>query len=439
MVVTVVGTGYVGLVTGACLADVGIHVNCIDVDQLKIRQLKNGVIPIYEPGLEKVVNRNIANNRLHFSTSLEESIDNSDAIFIAVGTPARENGVAELKYIDEVAKTIGKNINHYTLIVTKSTVPIGTSNRINTIIKTELEKRNKDIDFDIASNPEFLKEGAAVKDFMSPDRIIIGVESKKAKKILERIYKPFQLNGYRIIYMSIKSAEFTKYAANAMLATRISFMNEMAQLAEKVGANITDVRHGIGSDPRIGSKFLYPGVGYGGSCFPKDVKALIAYSNELEVDMKLLKAVHEINRSQKELLADKVLDYFQKNSLSKNIGIWGLSFKPNTDDIREAPSITIIKKLSKHGFTIHVYDPVAMENAKKYLKDNFSLTFHESSYDCINNVNSLLLVTEWNEFRNPNWDRVKDLMENPIIFDGRNIYDKKFLEKIGFTYFGIGI
>ncbi|MDO5656504.1 MAG: UDP-glucose/GDP-mannose dehydrogenase family protein [Flavobacteriaceae bacterium] len=434
MKITIVGTGYVGLVTGACLADVGMQITCIDVNQDKINGLKQGIIPIYEPGLETIVIRNSQAGRLHFSTQLSAHLDGADAVFIAVGTPPGEDGSADLQYVQAVAKEIGQYMQNYLVVVTKSTVPVGTSNLIQKTIQEELNHRNLDIAFDVASNPEFLKEGAAIEDFMKPDRVVIGVESERAKKTLEKIYKPFQLNGYRIIYMDIKSAELTKYAANAMLATRISFMNDMANLCELVGADINDVRAGLGSDPRIGKKFLYAGVGYGGSCFPKDVKALIQTGNELGHELKILKAVEEVNDAQKEVLSDKIINFFPDKN-HKTIAIWGLSFKPNTDDMREAPSIIIIKELLEAGFKVKVFDPVAMPEAQKLIQN---VEWCHSAFDAANQAHAIALVTEWNEFRFPDWEKVKEIMQNPVIFDGRNIYERELMESKGFTYFGIG-
>ena len=436
MRITIVGTGYVGLVTGACLADVGMQITCIDIDQKKIDGLKNGIIPIYEPGLETIVNRNIQSGRLHFSTRLSENVENADAIFIAVGTPPGEDGSADLKYVLAVAREIGEQLNDYTVVVTKSTVPVGTSLKIKNAIQSELDKRNQNIAFDVASNPEFLKEGAAIEDFMKPDRVVVGIETDRAKKVLEKIYKPFQLNGYRIIYMDITSAELTKYAANAMLATRISFMNDIANLCEKVGADINNIRAGLGADPRIGNKFLYSGVGYGGSCFPKDVKALIKTGNSLGHELRILQAVEDVNDAQKEVLSNKIIKFFGENSQGKTIAIWGLSFKPNTDDMREAPSIKIIQNLIENGFNINVFDPVAMEDSKHIFGD--TVNWSTSAFAALKNADALALVTEWNEFRFPEWDKVLSLMNQPIIFDGRNIYDRELLESKGFTYFGIG-
>ena len=435
MKITIVGTGYVGLVTGACLADVGMQITCIDINQEKIEGLRNGIIPIYEPGLEDIVQKNVAAKRLHFSTQLSEHVETADAIFIAVGTPPGEDGSADLQYVLQVAKEIGQNLNDYIVVVTKSTVPVGTSEKIRKQIQEELDKRNALIDFDVASNPEFLKEGAAIQDFMKPDRVVIGVESEKAKRILEKIYRPFQLNGYRIIYMDIVSAELTKYAANSMLATRISFMNEISNLCEMVGADINHIRAGLGADPRIGNKFLYSGVGYGGSCFPKDVKALIETGKSLNYDLKILRAVEDINELQKEVLSHKIIRHFQSGE-GKTIAIWGLSFKPNTDDMREAPSLVIIQNLLEAGFKVNVFDPVAMHEAKKILGE--SVSWFETAYDVLKDADAVALITEWNEFKFPDWNKVDELMKQSVVFDGRNIYDRELLESKGFIYYGIG-
>ena len=437
MKIIVVGTGYVGLVSGACLADVGMEVYCIDIDAKKIEGLKNGEIPIYEPGLDSIVHRNIERGRLHFSTSLKDCIPDADAAFIAVGTPPREDGSADLKYVTQVAKEIGEAMNDYLVVVTKSTVPVGTSKLIKETITEALANREAELTFDVASNPEFLKEGAAIQDFMSPDRVIVGVENDRAKKVLERLYKPFQLNGYRIIYMDITSAELTKYAANSMLATRISFMNDIANLCELVGANVNAVRHGIGSDPRIGSKFLYPGVGYGGSCFPKDVKALVNTAKSLGHELQILQAVEDVNQRQKMVLANKVIAHYNGNVEGKTFSLWGMSFKPNTDDMREASSITIVNELVNHGAKIKAYDPVAMEEAREIIGDK--IEYCHGVYETVVGSDGILLVTEWNEFRSPDWERIKQDMNTPVIFDGRNIFDKERLEKEGFSYLGIGL
>ncbi|MGQ2117403.1 UDP-glucose dehydrogenase family protein [Ornithobacterium rhinotracheale] len=437
MKIVIVGTGYVGLVTGACLADVGMQVTCVDVDKTKIENLKKGILPIYEPGLEDIVHRNFESGRLDFSTSLKDSLPGSQVVFIAVGTPPGEDGSADLQYVKAVATEIGQHMNDYLVVVTKSTVPVGTSHIVKSCVQDELNKRNLALEFDVASNPEFLKEGAAIKDFMSPDRVIIGVENERAKKILEKIYKPFLLNGFRVIYMSITSAEMTKYAANAMLATRISFMNDIANLCDKVGANINDIRAGIGADPRIGKKFLYAGVGYGGSCFPKDVKALAKTAKDLGHSLQILDAVEDVNNRQKLVLAEKILKHFGNDLSGKTIALWGLAFKPNTDDMREAPAIYIAEELLKHGAKIKAIDPVATYEAKKVLGDRIS--YHKNVYETTEGADAIALVTEWNEFRFPDWDKILTQLKNPVIFDGRNIYERDFMEDKGFIYYGIGV
>lgn len=438
MKVTVVGTGYVGLVSGACFSDVGIEVVCVDIDQKKIDKLKNGIIPIYEPGLEELVVRNHKNGRLKFSTNLSEAIQGSDIVFIAVGTPQGEDGSADLSYVLAVAKEVGEKMNNYLVIATKSTVPVGTGKKIKTEIGTQLRKRNSTLEFSVASNPEFLKEGAAVEDFLKPDRIIIGTEDDRAKEIMHRLYQPFQLSSDRMIFMDIPSAEMTKYTANAILATKISFMNDIANLCEKVGANVNMVRKGIGSDTRIGNKFIYPGTGYGGSCFPKDVKAIIKTAKEYGYDLRVLQAVEAVNEDQKSILVQKIKTHFGKNLSDKTFGLWGLSFKPNTDDMREAPSLVIIDELLKLGAKIKAYDPIAMNHAKDfYLGDK--ITYCNNAYEVADEADALLLITEWAEFRMPNWKMLEKLLKNKIIFDGRNIYDGKYLKELGFEYFGIGL
>lgn len=432
----IVGTGYVGLVTGTCFAEMGIDVICVDIDKDKIENLKKGISPIYEPGLDELIEKNVAKGRLEFSTKLSDCIEDADVIFSAVGTPPDEDGSADLKYVLDVAREIGKNMNHYCLVVTKSTVPVGTAKKVKKAIQDELDKRGKKIDFDIASNPEFLKEGNAVSDFLSPDRIVVGLESKRAEEIMNRLYKPFTLNGHNVIYMDVPSAEMTKYAANAMLAVRISFMNEMANLCEKVGANVNMVRKGIGSDPRIGSKFLYSGIGYGGSCFPKDVKALYKTGLEHDIELKLVKAAEERNDEQKLVLFNKLKAIYPDLS-GKTIAIWGLSFKPETDDMREAPSLYILNALSKQGCKIRVYDPIAMEETKRRL-GNLHLEYCQDEYEVVENADALLLLTEWKEFRLPKWDRVIEKMNKLILLDGRNIYDGNEMRSLGFYYEGIG-
>ncbi len=437
MKIAVVGTGYVGLVTGTCFAEVGIDVTCIDIDSKKIENLKKGIMPIYEPGLEEMVLRNVEKGRLHFSTSLAESVKDCDVAFIAVGTPPGEDGSADLKYVIGVAKEIGANINDYIVVVTKSTVPVGTAQKVKSAVKEELDKRNSTLEFDVASNPEFLKEGAAIDDFLRPDRIVIGVESKKAEDIMRRLYKPFLLNGHPIIFMDVPSAEMTKYAANAMLATKISFMNDIANLCEIMGADVNLVRKGIGSDPRIGQKFIYPGIGYGGSCFPKDVKALIKTAADNGYNMRILNAVEDVNEAQKSVLFNKIMKHYNGAIKGKTFGIWGLSFKPKTDDMREAPSLVIIQHLLNAGANVKTYDPVAMHEAKKVLGEQ--VEYCKDQYDAIIDADALLVVTEWPEFRSPNFKVMAKLMKSKTIFDGRNIYDLDEMQDNGYTYHCIGI
>jgi len=437
MKIAVVGTGYVGLVTGTCFAEVGIEVTCIDIDIKKIENLKKGILPIYEPGLEELVSRNVEAGRLHFSTSLAESIIGCDVAFVAVGTPPGEDGSADLKYVLGVATSIGENISDYIVIVTKSTVPVGTAVKVNEAVKVALEKRNSTIEFDVASNPEFLKEGAAVDDFLKPDRIVVGIASKKAEDIMRKLYKPFLLNGHPIIFMDIPSAEMTKYAANAMLATKISFMNDIANLCEIIGADVNLVRKGIGSDPRIGNKFIYPGIGYGGSCFPKDVKALIRTAQENGHNMRILQAVEDVNEDQKMVLYNKVIKHFDGNLRGKTFALWGLSFKPKTDDMREAPSLVIIENLLKAGANVKAFDPVAMHEAKKIIGEN--ITYCKDQYDTLIDADALLIATEWPEFRSPNFNVISKLMKNKVIFDGRNIYELDEMKELGFTYYCIGV
>lgn len=437
MKIAIVGTGYVGLVTGACFAEMGTDVHCIDVDTEKIENLKKGILPIYEQGLDSLVSRNYEAGRLVFSTDLSAIVNDVDVIFSAVGTPPDEDGSADLRYVLQVAKTIGEHLSKYALIVTKSTVPVGTAKLVKDTIQKELERRGLgDLDFDIASNPEFLKEGVAINDFMHPDRVVVGIESNRAKEVMDRLYKPFTINNYRMIYTDIPSAEMIKYAANAMLATRISFMNDIANLCELVGANVNMVRAGIGSDIRIGAKFLYPGCGYGGSCFPKDVKALIHTAKENGYDMKLLKAVEEVNHFQKGILFDKLNNYYKGQLKGKTVALWGLSFKPRTDDMREAPSLVLIEKLLEAGAKVRAYDPVTMDEAKRRMGD--SIEYATDIYDATLDADAVVLVTEWNEFRLPSWSAVKKLMKNSLVFDGRNIYNRSDLEEAGFEYFAIG-
>lgn len=438
MKIAIVGTGYVGLVTGTCFAEMGTEVFCIDIDHNKIDKLKNGIIPIFEPGLDEMVERNHKAGRLNFTTDLSSILNEVDIVFSAVGTPPDEDGSADLKYVLDVARTIGQELNKYMVIVTKSTVPVGTAKLIKKTIQDELDKRGlTDLKFDVASNPEFLKEGAAITDFMQPDRVVVGVESEEAKQLMERLYKPFTLNNYRIIYTDIPSAEMIKYAANAMLATRISFMNDIANMCEIVGADINMVRKGIGADVRIGSKFLYAGCGYGGSCFPKDVKALIHTADNLGYEMKILEAVEEVNESQKKILFEKLMKYYDNDIKGKTIAVWGLAFKPKTDDMREAPSLVIIDKILEAGGKVKAYDPVAMEEAERILGD--SITYAKDIYDATLEADAILMVTEWNEFRLPTWEVIKKTMNKPVVFDGRNIYNKQEMNEIGFDYFGIGI
>ncbi len=435
MKVVVIGTGYVGLVTGTCLAEVGIDVICVDVDQKKIDNLKQGILPIYEPGLDKLVHRNFQKGRLQFSTSLPESIPGADATFIAVGTPPGEDGSADLKYVLGVAKEIGEHMNDYGVIITKSTVPVGTAAKVKSAIQNALDARGEDIPFDVASNPEFLKEGAAVNDFMKPDRIVVGIESEKAKAVLSKLYHPFTLNGHPVIFMDVPSAEMTKYAANAMLATKISFMNDIANLCEIMGADVNLVRRGIGSDPRIGNKFIYPGIGYGGSCFPKDVKALIRTAREQGHEMRILQSVEDVNEDQKSVLYKKIKKRFG-DIKGMHFAMWGLSFKPNTDDMREAPSVVIINQLIAEGATVSAYDPVAMEEAKHMVGDKIS--YAKDEFDALENADALLIVTEWNEFRVPDFKDLKSKLKNPIIFDGRNIFEASQMEPLGIEYHCIG-
>jgi UDPglucose 6-dehydrogenase len=441
MKIAIVGTGYVGLVSGACFAEMGVNVTCVDIDEKKINGLKNGVIPIYEPGLEDLVLRNQSAGRLHFVTKLTDCLNEVDMVFSAVGTPPDEDGSADLQYVLEVARTIGKNMTKHQLIVTKSTVPVGTAKLVKNAVQEELDKRGVNLEFDVASNPEFLKEGAAIKDFMSPDRVVVGVENERATELLTRLYRPFLLNNFRVIFMDIPSAEMTKYAANAMLATRISFMNDVANLCEIVGADVNMVRKGIGSDSRIGTKFLYPGCGYGGSCFPKDVKALINTAKRYGYNMQVLKAVESVNEKQKEILFEKLLAHYGGEVAGLTIGIWGLSFKPETDDIREAPSLVLIKKLIEAGCKVRAFDPIAMEETKHRLA-NTTLTenihFATDLYDATLNADALFVVTEWKEFRLPNWEVIKKSMKNALIFDGRNIYEDSDITEAGIEYYCIG-
>ena len=436
MKIAIVGTGYVGLVTGTCFAEIGVNVICVDTNVEKIEALKKGVIPIYENGLEEMIVRNVKAGRLHFTTSLEECLNEVDVVFSAVGTPPDEDGSADLSYVLQVAHTIGQNLKKYVLVVTKSTVPVGTADKVRTVIREELNRRGLDIPFDVASNPEFLKEGNAINDFMSPDRVVVGVDSERAKKIMSKLYKPFLLNNFRVIFMDIPSAEMTKYAANSMLATRISFMNDIANLCELVGADVNMVRSGIGSDTRIGRKFLYPGIGYGGSCFPKDVKALIKTAETNGYEMRVLRAVEAVNEYQKGVLFDKLQRLMGDGLQGKTIALWGLSFKPETDDMREAPSLVLIDKLLKAGCTVRAYDPVAMDECRRRMGD--AIYYAKDLYDATLDADALLLLTEWKEFRLPSWAVIKKSMRHPIVLDGRNIYDRREMEELGFTYHCIG-
>lgn len=436
MNIAIVGTGYVGLVTGTCFAETGVNVTCVDVNAEKIENLQKGIIPIYEPGLEDMVQRNVNAGRLHFTTALENCLDNVDIVFSAVGTPPDEDGSADLSYVLAVAKTIGANMKKYTLVVTKSTVPVGTAHKVKDTIQAELDKRGVSIEFDVASNPEFLKEGNAIDDFMSPDRVVVGVESERAKKLMTKLYKPFMMLNSRVIFMDIPSAEMTKYAANSMLATRISFMNDIANLCELVGADVNMVRDGIGSDSRIGRKFLYPGCGYGGSCFPKDVKALIKTAEQNGYPMRVLKAVEEVNETQKSLLFEKLEKIFNGDLEGKTIALWGLAFKPGTDDMREAPALVLIEKLRKAGCVVRAYDPAAMGESKRRIGD--TIFYACDMYDALLDADALMLVTEWKEFRLPAWGVVKKTMKQPVILDGRNIYDAKEFQDLGFVYRCIG-
>ncbi len=435
MKITIVGTGYVGLVSGACFAEVGVDVTCVDIDASKIERLRSGQVPIYEPGLDELVKRNADAGRLHFVTDLTEVLDDSEVVFCAVGTPPDEDGSADLSYVLDVARTFGKNINHYTLLVTKSTVPVGTSKLVKDAIRAELAERNVDVEFEVASNPEFLKEGAAIKDFMSPDRVVIGVESDRARRVMERLYRPFLLNNFRVIFMDIASAEMTKYAANAMLATRISFMNDIANLCDLVGADVTQVRKGIGTDARIGSKFLYAGSGYGGSCFPKDVKALIHTGSVNGYDMKVVRAVEEVNEAQKsrpyQLLVDAIGDL-----KGCRVALWGLSFKPETDDMRCSASLVVIEHLLAAGATVVAYDPVAMDECRRRIGD--TIVYARDMYDAVIDADALILMTEWKQFRLPSWRVIARAMKGKIVIDGRNIYQPVDLEEEGLIYRGIG-
>ena len=435
MNIAIVGTGYVGLVSGTCFAEMGAHVTCVDVDAQKIEKLKNGIMPIYEPGLEELVKRNVGFERLKFTTDLTEVLDDVEVVFSAVGTPPDEDGSADLKYVLAVAKQFGQHINKYTILVTKSTVPVGTARKVKAAIQAELDKRGVDVPFDVASNPEFLKEGAAIKDFMSPDRVVVGTESEKAREVMTRLYRPLMLQNFRVIFMDIPSAEMTKYAANAMLATRISFMNDIANLCERVGANVDSVRKGIGSDSRIGTKFLYAGCGYGGSCFPKDVKALVHTGMDNDYHMEVIEAVERVNEKQKSIVYDKIIRA-AGTVKGKTIAIIGLAFKPETDDMREAPALVVIDKLLKDGATVRVFDPVAMDECKRRIGD--VVTYCKNMYDAADGADVFALMTEWHQFRMPSWNVIKKVMTGNVVVDGRNIYDRAELEEQGFIYTRIG-
>jgi len=436
MKVAIVGTGYVGLVTGTCFAEMGTEVYCVDIDSRKIDNLKKGIIPIYEPGLEEMVRRNVQAERLHFTTELKECLNEVEVLFSAVGTPPDEDGSADLKYVLDVARTIGRYMTKYLLVVTKSTVPVGTAQIIKQTIQHELDLRGVDLSFDIASNPEFLKEGTAISDFMSPDRVVVGVESERAEALMSKLYRPFLLNNFRVIYMDVPSAEMTKYAANAMLATRISFMNDIANLCEIIGADVNMVRKGIGTDERIGSRFLYPGCGYGGSCFPKDVKALVRTGVDNGYPMRILQAVEDVNEMQKTILFQKLYKHFNGDLKGKKIALWGLAFKPETDDMREAPSLVLIDKMVEAGCEVTAYDPIAMAEAQRRIDGK--VLYAKDIYDSVVDADALVLVTEWKEFRMPSWNAIKKLMRVPLVIDGRNIYDKAELAENGFTYYSIG-
>lgn len=435
MNIAIVGTGYVGLVSGTCFAEMGAHVTCVDVDANKIQKLKDGIMPIYEPGLEELVKRNVEYGRLQFTTDLTEVLDDVEVVFSAVGTPPDEDGSADLKYVLAVARQFGQNINKYTILVTKSTVPVGTAKKVKAAIQEELDKRGVSVPFDVASNPEFLKEGAAIKDFMSPDRVVVGTESEKAKEVMTRLYRPLMLQNFRVIFMDIPSAEMTKYAANAMLATRISFMNDIANLCERVGANVDSVRKGIGTDSRIGSKFLYAGCGYGGSCFPKDVKALVHTGMDNDYHMEVIEAVERVNEKQKSIVYDKIIKAIG-DVKGKTIAILGLAFKPETDDMREAPALVVIDKLLKDGATVRVFDPIAIDECKRRIGD--VVTYCENMYDAADGADVFALMTEWRQFRMPSWNVIKKVMTGNVVVDGRNIYDRKELEELGFVYTRIG-
>lgn len=436
MNIAIVGTGYVGLVSGACFSEMGINVTCVDIDENKIKKLVDGVMPIYEPGLDELVERNVKAGRLHFTTDLTTCLDEVEVVFSAVGTPPDEDGSADLKYVLEVARTVGRNINKHVVLVTKSTVPVGTAKKVRAAVQEELDRRGVNIEFDVASNPEFLKEGAAIKDFMAPDRVVVGVESERARKLMERLYRPFTLNGYPILIMDVASAEMTKYAANAMLATRISFMNDIANLCERVGANVDNVRKGMGSDSRIGSRFLYAGCGYGGSCFPKDVKALVHTGIENGYHMQVIEAVEAVNEKQKNIVFEKLSTAFGGDLKGKVIAMWGLSFKPETDDMREAPALVVIEKLLQAGAVVKAFDPIAMDETKRRIGN--AIIYCKDMYEAVIDADAIALMTEWKQFRMPSWSIIHKAMRNHVVVDGRNIYDGEELKEIGFTYSRIG-
>lgn len=436
MNIAIVGTGYVGLVSGTCFSEMGIDVTCVDIDEKKIQKLKEGIMPIYEPGLEDLVARNVKAGRLHFTTDLTSCLDDVEIVFSAVGTPPDEDGSADLRYVLEVARTVGRHINKHVVLVTKSTVPVGTAKKVRAAVQEELDKRGVNVEFDVASNPEFLKEGAAIKDFMAPDRVVVGVESERARKLMEKLYRPFTLNGYPILIMDVPSAEMTKYAANAMLATRISFMNDIANLCERVGANVDHVRKGMGTDSRIGSRFLYAGCGYGGSCFPKDVKALVHTGIENGYHMQVIEAVEAVNEKQKHIVFDKLNEAFNGNLKGKTIAIWGLAFKPETDDMREAPALVVIRQLLEAGAAVKVFDPIAMDECKRRIGD--VVTYCKDMYEAVIDADAVALLTEWKQFRIPSWAIIHRAMKNHVVVDGRNIYDGEELKEMGFTYSRIG-
>lgn len=436
MNIAIVGTGYVGLVSGACFSEMGINVTCVDIDEGKIQKLKDGIMPIYEPGLDELVERNVKAGRLQFTTDLTACLDDVEVVFSAVGTPPDEDGSADLKYVLEVARTVGRNINKHVVLVTKSTVPVGTAKKVRAAIQEELDRRGVDVEFDVASNPEFLKEGAAIKDFMAPDRVVVGVESERARKLMEKLYRPFTLNGYPILMMDVPSAEMTKYAANAMLATRISFMNDIANLCERVGANVDNVRKGMGTDSRIGSRFLYAGCGYGGSCFPKDVKALVHTGIENGYHMQVIEAVEAVNEKQKYIVFEKLNKAFKGDLKGKTIALWGLSFKPETDDMREAPALVVIGELLKVGAKVKAFDPIAMEETKRRIGD--AITYCKDMYEAVIDADAVALMTEWKQFRMPSWAIIHKAMNSHVVVDGRNIYDSEELKELGFIYSRIG-